>query len=167
MIRTNDRIIGGVCGAIARRFNMSTKMVRILSVASFFFLYITIIIYIVLWVSTPYEDETGVRLSQFSLQSLFDTKHLPKWFIRFSYLSLYPILFWPLIFFVSIFMFDNPQNVALTFLYFILINCYPFFFIAIVVAGFKTYSRQKLLAVLLPFIPFLSGLSFIYFMFFN
>lgn len=166
IVRTNDRIIGGVCGALGRKFNVSAKLVRVIFViAVFIFSYIPVIAYTIFWISIPYENIPGTIPSKFSLSSLFDTRTLPKWFVRFSYGSLYPIAFWPLIFFASIFLFDHPENFLLTLFYFILMVSYPIIFLAIIIASFKIYPRQKVVAILLPFIPFLSGLVFLYLVF--
>ena len=65
-----------------------------------------------------------------------------------------PILAWPLVFFFSIFMFDNPDNMPFTFAIFIAINSYPF-----IIAGFITGSilcflwRKNILAIILALIP--------------
>lgn len=49
----------------------------------------------------------------------------PIWFKLINLLFLLPIAFWPIVFFGSVFMFDNPNNnFFLMFLLFLLINGY-------------------------------------------
>lgn len=49
---TSDRVLAGVCGGVARYFDMDVKLVRILFVL-FGIFGIGIIVYIVLWIFTP------------------------------------------------------------------------------------------------------------------
>ncbi|UEG50858.1 hypothetical protein LK994_05135 [Ferruginibacter lapsinanis] len=99
-------------------------------------------------------------LSKF--RSLYTNKALPKWFIRLNFLGLSAIVVWPLVFFASIFMFDNPKNFGLTFLLFLLIIAYPLLFIGNMMLSIRLFATQKTIAVLLPLISF--G-GFIYFIF--
>src|SRR5690606_38641828 len=162
IIRTNDRVIGGVCSALARRFNISAKLVRVLFLISTFFNFYIGLAYFILWICTPYENVENEKPYKFSLQNAFDTKALPKWFVIYSYSSLYPILLWPLIVYPSLFFFDNPGTLALAFIIFILIISYPIIFLVLTVIGFKTYRKNKLIASLLPLIPISCGLIFLY-----
>jgi phage shock protein C len=49
------RVIGGVCAAIANRFEMSATVVRVLMVASILFFGLSIGLYLILWVLIPLE----------------------------------------------------------------------------------------------------------------
>jgi phage shock protein C len=49
------RVIGGVCAAIANRFEMSATVVRVLMVASVLFFGLSIGLYLILWVLIPLE----------------------------------------------------------------------------------------------------------------
>jgi phage shock protein C len=52
--RTN-RVIAGVCAGLARRFNLSPTLVRVLFVLSVFLPGPQVVIYIVLWILMPNE----------------------------------------------------------------------------------------------------------------
>ncbi len=47
------RVIGGVCAAIANRFEMSATVVRVLMVGSVVFFGLSIGLYLILWVLIP------------------------------------------------------------------------------------------------------------------
>lgn len=49
----SDRVVAGVCSAIARRFDVSTTVVRVLSVLGVFFFGWTIPVYIAFWIVIP------------------------------------------------------------------------------------------------------------------
>jgi len=49
------RVIGGVCAAIANRFEMSATVVRVLLVGSVVFFGLSIGLYLILWVLIPLE----------------------------------------------------------------------------------------------------------------
>jgi phage shock protein C len=51
----DNRIIGGVCAAIARRFGWSVGLVRFLTVLSIFIPGPQVIAYLVLWIVIPNE----------------------------------------------------------------------------------------------------------------
>ena len=53
--RPRDRMIGGVCAALARRFGMSPNTVRLLFVLSCLLPGPQFLLYIVLWVMLPSE----------------------------------------------------------------------------------------------------------------
>ncbi|MGV9770141.1 PspC domain-containing protein [Microbacterium sp. NPDC003461] len=48
-----DRVLVGVCGLIARRFGLSSTLVRVLAVIGVLFFGWTIPVYIALWVVVP------------------------------------------------------------------------------------------------------------------
>ena len=49
------RVIGGVCAAIANRFEMSATIIRVLMVGSILFFGLSIGLYLILWVLIPLE----------------------------------------------------------------------------------------------------------------
>ena len=49
------RVIGGVCAAIANRFDMSAVVVRVLMVGSVVFFGLSIGLYLILWLLIPAE----------------------------------------------------------------------------------------------------------------
>lgn len=51
----NGRVIAGVCAGLARRFNLSPALVRILFVLSVFLPGPQVVIYIALWILMPSE----------------------------------------------------------------------------------------------------------------
>jgi phage shock protein PspC (stress-responsive transcriptional regulator) len=55
----DNRIIGGVCAGIARRFGWSVGLVRLLTVLSIFIPGPQVIAYIVLWIVIPAERRGG------------------------------------------------------------------------------------------------------------
>jgi hypothetical protein len=86
---------------------------------------------------------------------LFSRK-IPKWFKFFNLCILLPILIWPLIFYTTIFFFDKPKNIALTFLLFILVNIYPVYLIIIAYLNSLLFQKNKVLGSLLPSILLLT-----------
>jgi len=72
------------------------------------------------------------------------------WFVWLNRLALLPILAWPLLFFGSIFLFDNPTLTATAYLTFFLILCYPIILFILIMWSFKLYNRNKYLAALIP-----------------
>lgn len=55
LVRPRRRVIGGVCAGLARRFDMSPNVVRLLFVLSCILPGPQFLIYIVLWVMIPSE----------------------------------------------------------------------------------------------------------------
>jgi hypothetical protein len=87
---------------------------------------------------------------------IFRNKDLPRWIVFLNYACLSGILVWPLVFFASIFMFDNPSDENKTFSQFILINSYPLLLMLITFVSFKVFHRSKLVSVMLPSMAILS-----------
>jgi hypothetical protein len=86
---------------------------------------------------------------------------VPIWLVIFNYLTLIPIIVWPFVLYISIFMFDNPENLSLTFLFFILINSYPIVLIGSMILSFKLFKTTKKVAILLPSFLILIFICFI------
>ena len=51
----NGRVIAGVCAGLARRFNLSPALVRVLFVLSVFLPGPQVVIYVALWILMPAE----------------------------------------------------------------------------------------------------------------
>ncbi|KJL49015.1 PspC domain protein [Microbacterium hydrocarbonoxydans] len=51
----NDRVIAGVCSAVARRFDMKASTVRLLSVLLVLFAGLSLWAYVLLWIVIPNE----------------------------------------------------------------------------------------------------------------
>lgn len=94
-----------------------------------------------------------------TLPIIFNRSDLP-WSIRIlNYATLLFILIWPLVFFATVFMFDNPDNVFVTWFIFILINSYPFMIIGLIILSFKLFKKYTLVSI---FIPISVLMGFIY-----
>ncbi len=93
------------------------------------------------------------------IKSYLKDKELPKWFKILNLSILLPILLWPLIFFATIFFFDNPHNLFYTFLLFLFVNAYPFYLAILALINIKLYTWNKLIGLILPII-FLGAASF-------
>ncbi len=90
------------------------------------------------------------------IQAYFKSDTLPRWFKFLNLSILLPILLWPLIFFTTIFFFDNPSNLIMTFILFIIVNAYPLYLIILVLINAKLYTWNKLLGLILPFVIIVS-----------
>lgn len=74
----------------------------------------------------------------------------PAWFRLLNLTFLLPCIVWPLVFFTTVFFFDNPKSFFLTFLLFIAVNAYPLYLIGILLLNARLFRRNKLLATILP-----------------
>lgn len=63
---------------------------------------------------------------------------------------LLPILLFPIVFFMTIFFFDNPKNLGLTYLLFFAVNIYPIYLIAIAYFNSILFKKNKVLGLILP-----------------
>jgi phage shock protein C len=54
-----DRMIWGVCGGLARYFNVDPTIVRVLAVISIFITAVSILAYIIMAIIVPLEPTTG------------------------------------------------------------------------------------------------------------
>lgn len=76
----------------------------------------------------------------------------PLWFKILNLAFLLPIIFWPLVLFGSIFLFDSPGNFFLRLLFFLLIIAYPLYLIFLLVINARLFKRNRILATLLPIV---------------
>jgi hypothetical protein len=88
-----------------------------------------------------------------NLKSLFVIYDIPDWFLIICILISLPILACPIVFYLSIFMFDSPKSGVLEFLYFLLINSYSFVLIANALLSFHFYKKSKIIGTLILLIP--------------
>lgn len=51
-----NRVIAGVCAAVALRFNLSITLVRVLTVLAVLFAGLSLWVYVVLWIVIPNDD---------------------------------------------------------------------------------------------------------------
>ena len=95
-----------------------------------------------------------------TLPMIFNRNDLP-WSIRLlNYSTLLIILVWPLVFFSSVFIFDNPKNELLAWLLFLSINSYPFIIIGLIILSFKLFKKYILISILIP-VLILIGFSYL------
>jgi phage shock protein PspC (stress-responsive transcriptional regulator) len=53
LYRSNDKVIGGVCGGIAEYFNVDPSAVRVAAVLSLFFIGLSLLAYVIMWIVLP------------------------------------------------------------------------------------------------------------------
>ena len=64
LIRTSsDRMIGGVCGGLARYFGIDSSIVRLLFVLTMIFAGVSPLVYIVLWIVMPLDMPTSSTIT--------------------------------------------------------------------------------------------------------
>ena len=80
---------------------------------------------------------------------IFSKEH-PKWFRLLNASILLPILLWPFVFYTTIFFFDNPKNLRLTYLAFFVVNIYPIYLLTITYLNSKLFKKNKILGSILP-----------------
>jgi hypothetical protein len=92
----------------------------------------------------------------------FKNKNIPLWLRILNLILISPILIWPLLLFVSVFLLDNPQNILTTLLAIFLIVTYPIYLLSIAYFSFKFYNKNIVFAILLPLIPIMLFLYFVF-----
>jgi hypothetical protein len=78
------------------------------------------------------------------------SSQLPSWFKVLNSIILLPILLWPFVLYISIFIFDNPQSLALAYSIFFAINAYPIYIIIIAELNSRLYLKNRILSLILP-----------------
>ncbi len=78
------------------------------------------------------------------------SNELPSWFKVLNSIILLPILLWPFVLYISIFIFDNPQSLALAYSIFFAINAYPIYIIIIAELNSRLYLKNRILSLILP-----------------
>ena len=142
-VRTN-RIIAGVCAGIGEKFKISPWIVRIVVIILSLFTIVTTLIYLILWLVIPYKETK----TQLIYRSPLYSKHLPTWLVVLNYFSLFPVLFWPIIFLALV----------SSSLMFILITCYPLFLLGLIVINFKIYRKHMMISAIIPLITIILSL---------
>jgi hypothetical protein len=100
------------------------------------------------------KKKTNLKIIAFS-------KEIPKNFKWINWFILIPILFWPLIFFGTIFFFDDPNaNPLMVWALFIGVNLYPVYLIVLFELNARLHKRIKFAGYILP-ILIIGSLSFI------
>lgn len=89
------------------------------------------------------------------------SKETPKKFKRVNWFILIPILFWPLVFFGTIFFFDDPNaNPLIVWCLFIAVNLYPIYLFILFELNARLYKKNAVLAYVIPLL-IIGSLSFI------
>ncbi len=78
------------------------------------------------------------------------SKEFPKWFRLLNASILLPILLWPFVLYTTIFFFDNPKNLGLTYLMFFTVNIYPIYLLTIAYFNSKLFQKNKIIGSILP-----------------
>ncbi len=90
------------------------------------------------------------------------SKELPRKFKLMNWIILIPTLFWPLIFYMSIFFFDDPNaNPMLVWLLFFGVNLYPLYLFLFFELNARLYKKYNLVGYILP-ILMISSLSYFF-----
>ena len=84
------------------------------------------------------------------IKNYFKAVDIPVWFKILNLAILIPVLLCPFVFFTTIFFFDNPKNLFLTFLLFIAVNAYPVYLALLAYGNYKLFHNRKFLALVLP-----------------
>lgn len=110
------------------------------------FSYIAILIFLAILILTLPLALRKWALKNGKLKLLSET---PFWFVAWQSLLLLPIIAWPIVFFGSIFIFDNPQNIIYAFVLFIAVNAYPLITALWLLLASKLYKNHQLISVFL------------------
>lgn len=90
------------------------------------------------------------------------SKEIPRKFKLINWVILIPILFWPLIFYMSIFFFDDPNaNQMLVWSLFFGVNLYPLYLILIFELNARLYKKHNIVGYILP-VLMISSLSYFF-----
>lgn len=77
-------------------------------------------------------------------------KEQPDWFRGLNMILILPILAWPFVLFMGIFMFDNPfQDHQKAFLQFIALIAYPVYLVLLALLNSRFFSWNKMLGTIL------------------
>jgi hypothetical protein len=97
-------------------------------------------------------------------------KEQPDWFRGMNMIIVLPILAWPLVLFMGIFMFDNPfQDQRKTFLQFFGVIAYPIYLGLLAYMNSRLYNKNRMLGIIATvsvILTFLLGLGYVIFKFF-
>ena len=83
------------------------------------------------------------------LKQIFSNE-LNKFFKILNLVILLPIILFPLVLFGSVFAFDNPKSIGLTFILFFVVIAYPFYLLVIAYYNVILYKKNKILGFILP-----------------
>jgi hypothetical protein len=90
------------------------------------------------------------------------SKEIPNTFKLVNWIILLPILFWPLVFYVTIFFFDDPNaNLKLVWTLFWGVNLYPLYLILLFELNARLYKKSSLAGYILPLL-FVGSLFYLF-----
>jgi hypothetical protein len=92
------------------------------------------------------------------------SKDIPKWFRVLNMCLFLPALLWPIVFYTTAFLFDNPKSLALAYLVFFGVNAYPVYLIVIAYLNILLFKKNIIIGSILPTIMLLilvSGVAYI------
>ncbi|HXD78477.1 MAG TPA: hypothetical protein VN616_11755 [Puia sp.] len=95
------------------------------------------------------------------LYTVYFQKGRPAWLRTLNRISLAGIVASPVIFFMSIFIFDNPQNLLTAIMMFLLLNSYSAIVLSLSFLSYSIYPSNKWLATALPLIPIAGYIYFL------
>jgi hypothetical protein len=84
-------------------------------------------------------------------------KDTPRWFRLLNLATFLPVLLWPLVFYATIFFFDNPRNLQLTYLAFFAVNAYPLYLVIIAYLNSRLFIKNNILGLILPLTIIIGG----------
>src|SRR5699024_5207615 len=83
------------------------------------------------------------------------SKEIPTKFKWINWLILIPILLWPLVFFMTIFFFDDPNaNPIMVWGLFFAVNLYPLYLIVLFELNARLYKKSKIIGNIIPSLIF-------------
>lgn len=88
-------------------------------------------------------------MSKFKVISF--SKEIPRKFKYVNWIILFPVIFWPLIFYGSVFFFDNPNaNPMMVWALLFGVNLYPIYLFLIFELNARLYRKIKFAGYILP-----------------
>ncbi|MFA7445999.1 MAG: hypothetical protein WCY89_08635 [Flavobacteriaceae bacterium] len=98
-------------------------------------------------------------MTKFKLVSF--SKEIPKKFKWINWLILTPILLWPLVFFMTVFFFDDPNaNPIMVWGLFFAVNLYPLYLFVLFELNARLYKKIKITGYVIPLLV-VAGLLYI------
>lgn len=88
LVRGESRIIGGVCSALSKRYNVQTWVLRLIFVITSLFFGLSILIYMTFWIAIPIQNKAHIiaKKRKYLLQTLgFIVGGLAGWFLGYRY----------------------------------------------------------------------------------
>jgi len=97
--------------------------------------------------------------------ALFSTVGMPRWYAQLTAFMLLPIALWPFVFYDSVFIFDDPNNLLKAFGLFIIVNCYPLFLAGLVILSRRLFFKIGPATAIIPVVVLASFVCGLYLFF--